>query len=292
MNKIPVMQTIADAYKFTFVGLGKVIGLIWLPVVILTIGRYFVMTDAVAGAANPTDINIQGPIVLRGLAFDLVAAVLMAVVAVAITREILKPMDRPAFLRFSLGATEFRVAGGYIGLALLFVVFVVMLVLVEVVVGAAGAAAGGAAAKPMLAGLLGVVTLAGLCALIYIFVRLSFLLVPGATMDGGFGLERSWVLTKGNFWRIFAIGLATILPISIVMFVIFAVIAGPDMLPYLHPVKGQAAQAKQMADLMGVLVKHQPMLLGVSFLLAPFTYGLTMSPPAFAYRALKEQGVQ
>ena len=53
-------------------------------------------------------------------------------------------------------------------------------------------------------------------ALIYILVRLGFLLAPAAAMEGGFGLERSWKLTKGNFWRIVAIGLATLLPIVIV----------------------------------------------------------------------------
>lgn len=42
MKKIPVGRTVAEAYRFTFLGLEHVIGAIWLPVVILTVGAYFI----------------------------------------------------------------------------------------------------------------------------------------------------------------------------------------------------------------------------------------------------------
>ena len=44
MRKIPVLRTIAEGYAFTFGHLGTIIGLIWLPMVIVAIAGYFVMS--------------------------------------------------------------------------------------------------------------------------------------------------------------------------------------------------------------------------------------------------------
>ena len=295
MNKIPVAQTVAESYRFTFGGLGKVIGLIWLPIVILTVGGYFTMVpyfSGMAGALDSGDTSQQGSLMLRELAFEIVAIVLLAVIAVAIAREILNPVRRPSFLRFALGPSEFRVVGGLIGMFLLLMVFIFLLVIVGLVIGfvinavlPAAAAAPGlpkrAASFALLAGLLG-----GL-GLIYIFTRLGFLLVPAAVMEGGFGLERSWQLTKGNFWRIFAVLVATLVPIVIVAILIDLTVLGPDFLnPHLELAHNQAAQMRHSAEQMRQMAAHLPLMMGIGFLLAPFTYGMTFAPAAFAYRAL------
>jgi hypothetical protein len=286
MNKIPVRQTIAEAYHFTFAGLEKVIGLIWLPVVLLTIGRFFVLTDAASGAGDPTDMGIQGPIMLRGLVFDVVAVVLFAIAAVAITREILKPLDRPLFLRFALGPTELRVVGGYFALLMLLILLMVGLLLAVMMAAAAGKGAVGQVATA--AG--GILWLAGLCALVFIAVRMSFLLAPSVVLEGGFGLERSWLLTRGNFWRIVLIGLATVLPVLLVMMMAMLIVIGPDIQAlHLELATDEAAQAQRMTDIMRVVAAHAPVLMGISFLLAPFSFGLGFSAPAFAYRALMAQ---
>jgi hypothetical protein len=228
-------------------------------------------------------------LLLRQLAFEFVAIVLVAVIAVAITREILNPVRRPPFLRFALGPTEFRTLGGFIGLFMLLIVFAVILTIVSLVIGfagnavlpAAGAAGKGAAGIGVLAGLI------GFCALIYIMVRLGFLLVPAVVMEGGFGLERSWRLTKGNFWRIVAIGLATLLPIIVVVLLVDIMILGPDFLnPHLELAQDPAAQMRHSAEQMRQMSAHLPLMMGIGFLLAPFTYGMTFAPAAFAYRAL------
>ena len=53
MNKLPVTQTVAESYRFTFGGLGTVIGLIWLPIVIPTVGGYFTLVPYFSGTAAP-----------------------------------------------------------------------------------------------------------------------------------------------------------------------------------------------------------------------------------------------
>ncbi len=292
MNKIPVTQTVLESYRFVFSGLGTVIGLIWLPIVILTVGGYFTLVpyfSNMAGALDAGDTSQQGVLLLRQAAFEVVAVVLIVVIAVAITREILNPMQRPPFLRFALGPTEFRTIGGFIGLFMLLIVFVVILTVFSLVIGlagnavlpAAGAAGKGAAGIGVLAGLI------GFCVLIYVMARLGFLLVPAVVMEGGFGLERSWRLTKGNFWRIVAVGVATLLPIMIVIVLIDLMVLGPDFLnPHLELAQDPAAQMRHSAEQMRQMSAHLPLMMGIGFLLAPFTYGLTFAPAAFAYRAL------
>ena len=53
MKKIPVLETIKAAYGFVFTHLGAIIGLIWLPMVLVTVPGFFVEQryfDAAAGA--------------------------------------------------------------------------------------------------------------------------------------------------------------------------------------------------------------------------------------------------
>jgi hypothetical protein len=42
MKKIPVTQTIQAAYRFVFTHLGAIIGLIWLPMLLVTVLGFFV----------------------------------------------------------------------------------------------------------------------------------------------------------------------------------------------------------------------------------------------------------
>jgi hypothetical protein len=298
MNKIPVTQTVAEAYRFTFGGLGKVIGLIWLPIVILTVGGYFTLVpyfSGMAAAFESGDVSQQGPLMLRQLAFEIVTVVLMAMIAVAITREILKPVKRPPFLRFALGPTEFRVVGGFFGLFVLMIVFAIGLAIIGLIAGfainavlpAAAAAVAGAGLPSRAVTIATLVGLIGCLALIYVIARLGFLLVPAAVMEGGFGLERSWKLTKGNFWRIFLIAVATLVPVMIAAMVLDAAVMGPDVLnPHIELLRDQAAQMRHSAEQMRLMAAHLPLMMGIGFLLAPFTYGMTFAPAAFAYRAL------
>ena len=300
MNKIPVTQTVLESYRFTFGGLGKVIGLIWLPIVILTVGGYFTLVpyfSSMAGALDAGDTSQQGALLLRQLAFEFVAIVLIVVIAVAITREILNPVRRPPFLRFALGPTEFRTIGGFIGLFMLLIVFLVVLTIIGLVIGFAVSAvlpaAGAAAGKGAAAGIGVLAGFIGFCVLVYVMVRLGFLLVPAVAMEGGFGLERSWRLTKGNFWRIVAIVVLTLLPIVIVAGFIDLMILGPDFLnPHLELARDPAAQMRHSAEQMRQMSAHLPLMMGIGFLLAPFTYGMSFAPAAFAYRALTAKAPQ
>jgi hypothetical protein len=304
MTKLSVREIVADSYTFTFGHLGKVIGLIWLPIVVLTVGGYFVMVPYFTGmsaAYQEDDIAAQGPLLVRMLGFELVCLVLFAVAAVAITREILKPRGGPSFLRIRLGAEEFRTIGGLVGLFLvLLVIGVLGGILGGILAGVAATLLPGALklAKAANGGcdpamvmqvmkMLGLVWLIAAAAVVYFALRLGFLLVPAAVMEDKFGLESSWRLTKGNFWRILAISIATLAPVVLLSVVIEFVLLGPDFYnPHFEQVCNQAAHMRLLGAQMQAAASRVPLAMGLSFLFAPITYGLMISPASFAYRAL------
>lgn len=291
MNKIPVKQTIVEAYRFTFGDLGKNIGLIWLPVLVMTIGSYFFLMPYFSGLTelDSSEELIQlGPQVLRMYAYELAAVLFVAMIGVSLVREVLTPKEGTSYFRFALGGAELRVFGGYIGLFALMMVFAIALVLLGIAAGvAANFLAHGADLKTNTFAAMGLIVLIGAPVLIYVFVRLGFLMVPAAVNEGKFGIESSWRLTKGNFWRIFVITLATMLPVIAVTLIAEVAILGPDYFnPHLSDLQDKAAMARHSAEQMRLMSARFPMLMGLGLLLAPFTYALTFAPPAIAYRAL------
>jgi hypothetical protein len=299
MKKIPVWQTIAESYRFTFMGLERVIGVIWLPVLIMTTGAYFVSGPYLNAEASALDGNFAqfGPAMVSMFTFELVMLVLAAVIAVAITREILSPLKRPLFLRFSLGAPEMRLAAAFVGLIMLMILFFVVCIVIAIIAGSVlgsliPVTPGLTDAKRALAiGALVVVCLSPV--LIFLCVRLGFLVVPSVVMDGKFGIERSWQLTRGNVWRIIAVVLAVSLPLLIVTGIVEVAILGPDYFRHsMGSVGDKAEQARHSAEQIRLVAAKLPFLMGLSFVLAPFSYGLTFAAPAFAYRALTGEGRQ
>ena len=75
MTKIPVLETIRAAYRFTFTHLGAIIGLIWLPMILATVIGFFVLQrffSALADALASNNFALAGPAVLGVISFLLV----------------------------------------------------------------------------------------------------------------------------------------------------------------------------------------------------------------------------
>ena len=127
--------------------------------------------------------------------------------------------------------------------------------------------------------------------LAYAMIRLSFLFVPAAVDGTEFGLARSWELTKGNFWRILAVGLATILPLALVLGAAELAILGPEYLANVAAmIRDPAHSATYVAVAAQLEAPKMPMLLGLSFVVTPITNGLLFAPAAYAYRVLSGRG--
>lgn len=291
MKKIPVRQTIVAAYRFTFLGVDKVIALIWLPMILVTVGDYFATGTLLAGRAaalDAGDVSQLGPIWASQLAFSFIELVLFSVIAVAIMREILRPMDgRPSFLRFNLAGAEIRTVGGFVAVYLL-------MVLAALGCGIIGAILGGVVARSVAAGPAAIewavlVAILLLPVLVPAFIRLSYFIVPTALVEGKLGLEQSWKLSKGNVLRIIAISLAVIIPPALVAVMASALVLGPDGFnPHLDLIKDKAAFDHAALEQSRALARHLPLLKGIEFILAPFLCGLTFSAPAFVYKFLTQ----
>jgi len=284
MKQIPVMETIANTYRFTFLHAGTVVGLVWLPVLILTIADYFTAGPFMAGLADvleTRDMAQFGPILLERLAFTVGQFVLLSVIAAAIGRELLRPLERPLFLKVSLSGVELRIAAAQIALALLTLTLVVVSMFVGAVI---AQLVGGGPQSPSLA-ILPVALLAP--AIIYIMVRLGSFVVPAAVTGDGLGIEESWKLAQGNVWRLIAVMLAVTVPIILVEHNLQNLVTGAaSSAP--GNASDLAAQMRFMANELRLLLPHLPVLKGVEFLLAPFYYSLICSAPVFAYKALTE----
>jgi hypothetical protein len=296
MSKIPVGQTIRFAYAFTFGEIGTIIGLIWIPTLINAVAGFFAtgtyyraLADSLESGLPPMGMAATLPLVLA-----FVSLLLLAMISVAITQQALGLREGPAFAHISLGSAELRAFGGFFGLYLLLVLFVMVFLIVVggVALGAASAIKAMAGAAPVFEAGSGLAVLIGIFALIYMVVRLSFLLVPSVVDGGEFGLTRSWQLTKGNFWRVVAVGLVTILPVTLVFGAAEFAILGPDFYkPDMTLAKGTTASLHLMAQQMRAMETHMPALMGLSFVISPVMYGLMFAPAAFAYRALTGKDV-
>jgi hypothetical protein len=211
------------------------------------------------------------------------------------------PRQGSIIAHFAVGAAEFNYF-----LALLAVFFVMLAVYVAAVVanliivaieGAIVPALGAVnslGGKTLVFATVAVIVALDIAVLLYVGVRLAFLVAPVTVAEGKIDLIRAWQLTRGNFWRMFVVLAVTFGPIFIVGQLAFAAIVGPGyivalataMLTILQAaVTGAQPPAQALQHLPDITAKA-PYLLGLSFLLAPFSYGLTFAAPAFAYRAL------
>jgi len=302
MDKIPVGRTIGQAYRFSFNGYFTVLGIVWLPLLLLLAAGYFLMLPMMqefAGIArtmmqHPGDpaaaLAIQGTL-SRIYGFDFLVLLFAVWVQVGITKEILGLRTGPRFVYLPSGADEGRVLLSYIVLIILAYLAIFVVMIVAVIIGAvcyaifAGGMAKGFDPRTLGAGFIVAPLLLIDLGFLYVFVRLLYFVGPATVAERHMILNRSWQLTRGNFWRIFVILLATLLPIYLAEIVLMGAAAIPTI-HQLMAMRGNADPAAIFAALWAGTARLLPYYTAVGFLVAPFFYGLFIAPAAFAYRAL------
>jgi hypothetical protein len=136
-------------------------------------------------------------------------------------------------------------------------------------------------------------------ALIYIAVRLFYLIAPVVVAENKIDLIRAWTLTRGNFWRIFGIWLAIGIPFGLLAIVVYGLALGWE---FLFPFSIFSVMAQHNPDAMRSFMQHEfhdwsrnmatawqahlLIIAPVSLLLSTLWYGLSNGAAAFAYRAL------
>jgi hypothetical protein len=289
MNKLPVGQIIRQAYAFTFGEIGTVIGLTWIPILVSTVVSYFMLRgyavslEALESGTPPTDGQSLLPFPLAILNLFLIG-----MIGVALTRQVLGLRKGPAVAHIAIGSEELRAFAGFIGVYLLTMLFVLAFM---IVVGTLAAIAGSSGAAPAAGAIAGATGVIGILLLIFAVIRLGYLLVPAVVVDGHFGLMRSWQLTKGNFWRIIGVMLATLMPLILVSDIATALVMGPPPQPAGAPPTDLAGMFHLWTEQMNTIVAHLPVLMGVNLVLAPLGYSLLFTPAALAYSVLSGRGI-
>ncbi len=282
MNKLPVRETIASAYRFTFGELGTIIGLIWLPMVAIAVLEFLPYGLGDANLSADQDPNALGTAALRGIVFWLVSVLLYACVSVAVTRQALGVRKGTAIAHFNLGRTELRVWGALLLLVAILLTLFLGMALAVITAGAAAQAIGSAIAA---GAVLTVVLLAGLCLLLVSMLRLGFLLLPIAIKEEKIGFERGWLLTRGNFWRIATVLFVVTLPTFAVLTVASSMLMGHD-LDALARVASRLSVPAVLERYRIIVSGHAATLIGINLIVAPFTFGLTFGAAAAAYKVL------
>jgi hypothetical protein len=288
-HKVPVGGTITHAYRFAFGNILNNLGAMWIPAVILYATNFVLSAfyrNVILSAGNP-QVALAG---LYLFIIMIVFGILSAAQIGGITKEALGLRTGNAWLQFPFGAVTWRLVGAYL---LYFVVLIVLYIGVFVVsLLFAGIAAGAAATGSTNwllpgAGIVAVILkILMLCALLYVATRLSFLLGPVVVAEHKISLIRAWELSKGNFWQIFAVMLAIIVPLLVLeaagLWALFGSSLIPPSDPGVTPEELSAFhqhQFQMLVNLQRWLSLAYP-LVGVIF------YGLFAGANAFAYRTL------
>jgi len=284
VKKIPVGQTIAYAYNFAFGHLGAIIGLSWVSLILVAVLQFLPYAAGHNPMVQPDNLTEAGQQALEGIGSFFLVMLLYSIVYVAVTRQALGLRRGSAMIHFALGSAELRVFGAF----LLFVLVIVGMAMALGIGVAILSAAVDAIKQPALALVVALLLIAGLCAYLFVIVRLGFLIAPVTVVEEQISLSRGWILTAGNFWRLLAVILAIGMPIFLVFAVGVTAIAGPGLFAPL-PVDPDAMERALNARF-ALIAQHMPLYIGLTLLIAPFNLGLNLGASAFAYRALAPAG--
>lgn len=319
MNRIPVFATIGGAYRFAFSRFFGNLGVVWVPVLLLAGAGWYALPRLMSGGAFPTTVTpgmspaqmskaMQGLLqIYRVMILFWIAIILVrAEVMLGLTQRALGIAKGPSLVYLSLGRAYWRVAGAYFAVSLILAALYIALAIAGVVIGvvaaivigagtAAGATAGKAAISLTVVGLVVLLGFIIFCVLTYAIVRLTFFLTVVIVDEGRFDLIRPWRLAAGNFWRIFVVGFAVFVPVSIVIFAVYVVLELDVLRMFLaHMPPPGSADPQALGKAFQALGNGMRELLRTRwYVFAPLAlvsstlvYGLATGASVTAYRAL------
>jgi hypothetical protein len=278
ITRIPVLATIRDAYAFAFSHLGGVIGLIWVPMVVMTVSGFFAFqryyTDLIDALASGNAANL-GPSMLLMLGYFILALLLQAMMVVTVL-QLAQGTRKPAILpHFAFGAPERRMFAAFLA----FAGTVLVLILPALVAEKMLLTLAGPRVPDMVGNVLLVLSVYGIVLLA--IPRFLALLPAIAAFEETPALRRAWSLSTGNFWRLLAILLAIFVPIFAVFLGIEALLLGQGAdLSHLAPQQQVIASLMRARDVL-------PMVSGFGFMVAPLLIALFSGASLSAWRVVQ-----
>lgn len=299
MNKIAVLATVGESYRFTFANYVRLLAILWFPFVLIFAGMAVVagpVMDAMRKAAQGPNLSAAMGMLGEIFLFEFVALFVVVVASLGVTRLALGRPVRWPFFYFSLDRTLWRLlladlVAGLIMFGILMAVSIVSgIVLVAMLISSGASAQDPAAAQHLALMQQLVVTPIVYLAMAVIYIRVGYLL-PGIVSDeAGLGISRNWALTKGNFWRLLGLLVLIVLPMVILSALNYLVIwhfAGNPFDAMSHAGDPRAQMGRALT-IFAFYARYWYVYAIVSLLLAPLFYGPLFASGAFAYRALAE----
>ena len=285
MNKIPVGKTVTFAYNFLFTRIGTIAGVAMLPALLASAVDYLVRSYTSAEEPEAA----AGANMLIWLAGTVTTIFISSVATVGLTRAAFGLSLGSGAYFFPVGPLELRMFATKLRFWLGVIALLILASLVSsVALMFAGVPLDGASViEPTPATLI-----AGLAAwgafgyAIFTILRMGFLLSATVVAEEKGGLQRSYDLTRGNFWRIVAVLLALATPILVLGLVATMVILRASLGEDYVRVLEEADMAEVIRR--GEEAAQQYVLIWEVFNTAIFILAssLIYSASAYAYRAL------
>lgn len=296
MSRIPVGATIAAAYRFVFGSFLTVLGVTWLPSVVMIVCSYvFTKMSLAAQQADPSAAASRQMLV-ELLPMQLVIFGMVAMMSAGVAQQALGLRTGPTRIYFSLDKPVWRLLGAYLLVALAGVLGTIVLAIgttiLSLIVGAG----------VYLAGLRNAITVSVLVTfdiltiygvLFYALVRVAFLVTPITIAEGRISLRRAWAMGHRNFWRFVAVGLGVSAPIILAEGVFLFTLMPHGFLHFPPPGASPAAGAAyhqmvlaQEAAAQATTLKYWYVYYPCSLLMNTILFGLINGAQCFAYRTL------
>ncbi len=277
---ISVGATVRDAYAFLGANLGAIIGVIWLPMVLITIAQFFTFwrcyNDFIEALASGNLAQI-GPALLMLIGYIVAKLLLSALMCAGVVQLALGNRPAVALIYIAFGPAEGRLFRAFCGFAgLLLMAGITIFTLANMVI--ATRAAPSPALQQAVSGLIMLALLASGLLLAARFLLLSPAIAVGETESV---LRRAWALSAGNFWRLTGVMVALYLPL-LLFFVVLEAGLGQ---------KGAVGATAQM-QMMAALVQARqilPLTCGLGFFFSPLVIGLFAGASVSVWRALKDE---
>ena len=278
MPRLPVVATIREAYHFTFAHLGAIIGLIWVPMVALTVLGFFTFqryyNDFISHMASG-NAAAMGLSMLMMMLYLVAVLVLQAVIYVAVVQLVMGARKDAPMAHFAFGAQEwrlFRAFFAFAGLILLLIMPAVMLL---------------SLAGPALpAAVRGVLLLVMVYGVILVAMPRFLALLPAISVAETVPvLRRSWELSAGHFWRLLGLMIGIFAPFFLLFVGVEMALAGQ-----VPPASGASQEVQIIAGMVRAR-EILPVMSGLSFLMSPLMIGLFASASVSAWRRIKGEPV-
>lgn len=282
MGKIPIGKTVAYAYSFAFESFLPILGLAWLPLLIVLVSNHLLLQPYQQELSQSSDLSEVSRAFPFLLAFAVIAFVCGAMARVGVMQQALGLRSGQVYYYFSLAPPVWRLLGAYILLvlalmALAFAGTIVLFLLMFIF----------ANASDLLQNVAGVALSAAFAgAMIYALLRLAFLLTPVVVAENRISLRRPWELSRGNFWRMFAVVLAIVVPLALAAILLLLLVVGWAPFEELRPGMPADEMEAWSKRLQAAIQEKQFIVDAGEFVISLLGLGLGCGAMAAAYRAL------